>query len=91
MSNTTASLRRKIGGAGELQSVVRTMKAVAASRIQSASTKLAISSAESGFRGAIARGWGAEARQHSLARRPATSPLASAPLQSKRAGRTQSL
>lgn len=33
MSDTTASLRRKIGGAGELQSVVRTMKAVAASSI----------------------------------------------------------
>lgn len=31
MSDTTASLRRKIGGAGDLQSVVRTMKAVAAS------------------------------------------------------------
>ena len=31
MSNTTASLRRKIGGAGDLQSVVRTMKAVATS------------------------------------------------------------
>jgi len=30
---TTASLRRKIGGAGDLQSVVRTMKAVAASSI----------------------------------------------------------
>jgi F-type H+-transporting ATPase subunit gamma len=33
MSNTTASLRRKIGGAGDLQSVVRTMKTVAASSI----------------------------------------------------------
>ena len=33
MSNTTASLRRKIVGAGDLQSVVRTMKAVAASSI----------------------------------------------------------
>ncbi len=33
MSNTTASLRRKIGGAGDLQNVVRTMKAVAASSI----------------------------------------------------------
>jgi F-type H+-transporting ATPase subunit gamma len=33
MSNTTASLRHKIGGAGDLQSVVRTMKAVAASSI----------------------------------------------------------
>jgi F-type H+-transporting ATPase subunit gamma len=33
MSNTTASLRRKIGGAGDLQSVVRTMKAMAASSI----------------------------------------------------------
>jgi F-type H+-transporting ATPase subunit gamma len=33
MSNTTASMRRKIGGAGDLQSVVRTMKAVAASSI----------------------------------------------------------
>jgi len=33
MSNTTASLRRKIGGAGDLQSVVRTMKAVAAASI----------------------------------------------------------
>ena len=33
MSDTTASLRRKIGGAGDLQSVVRTMKAVAASNI----------------------------------------------------------
>lgn len=30
MSDTTASLRRKIGGAGDLQSVDRTMKAVAA-------------------------------------------------------------
>jgi F-type H+-transporting ATPase subunit gamma len=33
VSNTTASLRRKIAGAGDLQSVVRTMKAVAASSI----------------------------------------------------------
>ena len=33
MSDNTASLRRKIGGAGDLQSVVRTMKAVAASSI----------------------------------------------------------
>ena len=33
MSNTTADLRRKIDGAGDLQSVVRTMKAVAASSI----------------------------------------------------------
>ena len=33
MSETTASLRRKISGAGDLQSVVRTMKAVAASSI----------------------------------------------------------
>ncbi len=33
MSDTSASLRRKIGGAGYLQSVVRTMKAVAASSI----------------------------------------------------------
>ncbi len=33
MSDTEASLRRKIGGAGELQSVVRTMKAVAASSV----------------------------------------------------------
>ncbi len=33
MSDTTASLRRKIGGAGDLQSVVRTMKAMAASSI----------------------------------------------------------
>ncbi len=33
MSDSTASLQRKIGGAGDLQSVVRTMKAVAASSI----------------------------------------------------------
>ena len=33
MSNTTASLRRKINSAGDLQSVVRTMKALAASSI----------------------------------------------------------
>ncbi|MHC4507600.1 MAG: F0F1 ATP synthase subunit gamma [Planctomycetota bacterium] len=33
MSDTTASLRRKIGGAGDLQSVVRTMKTLAASSI----------------------------------------------------------
>jgi len=33
MSDTTASLRRKIGSAGDLQSVVRTMKAMAASSI----------------------------------------------------------
>jgi F-type H+-transporting ATPase subunit gamma len=33
VSDSTASLRRKIGGAGDLQSVVRTMKAVAASSI----------------------------------------------------------
>jgi len=33
MSDTTASLRRKIGGARDLQSVVRTMKALAASSI----------------------------------------------------------
>jgi F-type H+-transporting ATPase subunit gamma len=33
MSDSTASLRRKIGSAGDLQSVVRTMKAVTASNI----------------------------------------------------------
>jgi F-type H+-transporting ATPase subunit gamma len=33
LSETTASLRRKIGGAGDLQGVVRTMKAVAASSV----------------------------------------------------------
>jgi F-type H+-transporting ATPase subunit gamma len=33
MSDTTASLRRKVSSAGDLQSVVRTMKAVAASSI----------------------------------------------------------
>jgi F-type H+-transporting ATPase subunit gamma len=33
MSDTTASLRRKIGSAGDLQSVVRTMKALAASSV----------------------------------------------------------
>lgn len=33
MSETTASLRRKIGSAGDLQSVVRTMKALAAANI----------------------------------------------------------
>jgi F-type H+-transporting ATPase subunit gamma len=33
MSDTTVSLRRKISGAKDLQSVVRTMKAVAASSI----------------------------------------------------------
>ncbi len=33
MSDTTASLRRKITSAGDLQSVVRTMKALAASSI----------------------------------------------------------
>jgi F-type H+-transporting ATPase subunit gamma len=33
MSDTTANLRRKIASAGDLQSVVRTMKAVAASSI----------------------------------------------------------
>ena len=33
MSDTTASLRRKINSAGDLQSVVRTMKALAASNI----------------------------------------------------------
>jgi F-type H+-transporting ATPase subunit gamma len=33
MSDTTTSLRRKIGAAGDLQSVVRTMKAMAASSI----------------------------------------------------------
>lgn len=34
MSDTTASLRRKISSAGDLQSVVRTMKALAASNIE---------------------------------------------------------
>ena len=33
MSDTTTSLRRKISSAGDLQSVVRTMKALAASSI----------------------------------------------------------
>jgi F-type H+-transporting ATPase subunit gamma len=33
MTNSTASLRHKINSAGELQSVVRTMKAIAASSI----------------------------------------------------------
>ena len=33
MSDTVASLRQKISGAGDLQSVVRTMKAVAAASI----------------------------------------------------------
>lgn len=34
MSDTTASLLRKIGSVGDLQSVVRTMKAVAASSVE---------------------------------------------------------
>ncbi len=34
MSDSTATMRRKISGAGDLQSVVRTMKAVAASSIE---------------------------------------------------------
>ena len=33
MSDTLASLRRKIGGAGDLKSVVRSMKALAAASI----------------------------------------------------------
>ena len=33
MSDTLVSLRRKIGGAGDLESVVRSMKALAASSI----------------------------------------------------------
>ncbi len=33
MSNSTASLRRKISRAGDLQSVVRTMKGLAASSV----------------------------------------------------------
>ncbi len=33
MSDTLASLRRKIGGAGDLESVVRSMKALAAASI----------------------------------------------------------
>ena len=40
MSETTATLRRKIGGAGDLQSVVRSMKAVAASSIRQYETSV---------------------------------------------------
>ncbi|MEO7731459.1 MAG: F0F1 ATP synthase subunit gamma [Kofleriaceae bacterium] len=40
MSDTTANLRRKLDSAGDLQSVVRTMKAIAASRISQYETSV---------------------------------------------------
>jgi F-type H+-transporting ATPase subunit gamma len=56
MSNTTASLRRKIGGAGDLQSVVRTMKAMTASSIGQYEKSV---SALAGFNRAVELGLGA--------------------------------
>ncbi len=56
MSNTTASLRRKIAGAGDLQSVVRTMKAMTASNIGQYEKSV---SALAGYNQAVELGLGA--------------------------------
>jgi F-type H+-transporting ATPase subunit gamma len=56
MSDTTAGMRRKIGGAADLQSVVRTMKAVAASSIVQYERSV---SALAGFNRAVELGLGA--------------------------------
>src|SRR5580704_14012091 len=56
MSDTTAGMRRKIAGAGDLQSVVRTMKAVAASSIGQYEKSV---SALADFNRAVERGLGA--------------------------------
>ena len=74
MSNTTASLRRKIGGAGDLQSVVRTMKAVAASSIGQYEKSV---SALADYYRTVEQGLGACLRE-----------TASAPLIAERGGRT---
>src|ERR1700733_789656 len=63
MSDSTASLRRKIGGAGDLQSVVRTMKAVAASSIGQYERSV---SALADYYRAVERGLGACFRESAL-------------------------
>ncbi len=64
MSDTTAGMRRKIAGAGDLQSVVRTMKAVAASSIGQYEESV---SALADFNRAVELGLGACFRENSAA------------------------
>jgi F-type H+-transporting ATPase subunit gamma len=64
MSDTTAGMRRKIAGAGDLQSVVRTMKAVAASSIEQYEKSV---SALADFNRAVELGLGACFRESGLA------------------------
>jgi F-type H+-transporting ATPase subunit gamma len=64
MSETTEGLRRKIGTAGELQSVVRTMKAVAASNVGQYERSVR---ALADYYGAVKLGLGACVRQGELA------------------------
>jgi F-type H+-transporting ATPase subunit gamma len=63
MSQTTASLRRKISGAGDLQSVVRTMKAVAAASIGQYENSV---TALAGYYRTVELGLGACFREHGL-------------------------
>ena len=65
MSDTTAGMRRKIAGAGDLQSVVRTMKAVAASSIGQYEKSV---SALADFNRAVELGLGACFRENGTAR-----------------------
>jgi F-type H+-transporting ATPase subunit gamma len=65
MSDTTAGMRRKIAGAGDLQSVVRTMKAVAASSIGQYEQSV---SALADFNRAVELGLGACFRENGTAR-----------------------
>lgn len=60
MSDTTAGLRRQIAGAGDLQAVVRTMKAVAASRITQYENSVR---ALTGYRRVVESGLGACLRE----------------------------
>ena len=71
MSDTTASLRRKIKSAGDLQSVVRTMKALAASSIsQYEESVLALAD----YYRSVELGLGACFRERSLASPPVERP-----------------
>jgi len=70
MSETTASLRRKISSAGDLQSVVRTMKALAASSIgQYEKSVSALATTAGPWNWGLARAFGKTHRRPQKARR----------------------
>ena len=85
MSDSSAGLRRKIGSAGELRSVVRTMKAVAASSIAQYERSVA---ALADYLRTIELGLSASLRQDGLTAAPA--PAAASPAAAASAARSAS-